>query len=158
AVVWAGGFLGGLFEAWGPQYTYVDDAETQLSWTPPSPPIAGDATNSILRWNHVAMDANAIDHTPPPPGDPRVFGEQLGPARTSRAFAIIHIAMFEAVNAIAGGYQSYTGLEPASSDTSVEAAVAQAAHDTLAAMFPSQTMRFDDLLAEDLSAIPDDAA
>jgi hypothetical protein len=104
------------------------------------------------------MDANAIDHTPPPSGESRIFGEQLGPARTSRAFAIIHIAIFEAVNAIAGGYQSYVGLDCASPDTSMEAAVAQAAHDTLAAMFPSQTPRFDDLLAEDLSALPDDAA
>ena len=103
----ASGFLGGLFDVWGPQYTYVDDAESQLSWTPPSPPIAGDATNSILRWNHVAMDANAIDHTPPASGDPRVFGEQLGPTRTSRAFAIIHIAMFEAVNSIAPRYRAY---------------------------------------------------
>jgi hypothetical protein len=104
------------------------------------------------------MDANAIDHTPPASGESRTFGEQLGPARTSRAFAIIHIAMFEAVNAIARGYQSYVGLDCASPDTSMEAAVAQAAHDTLSAMFPSQTPRFDDLLAEDLSALPDDAA
>ncbi len=158
ALAWAGGFPGGLFDVWGPRYTYVDDAASQLRCNPPPPPVTGDTTNSVRRWNQVAMDANAIDHTPPAPGESRMFGEQLGPARTSRAFAIIHIAIFEAVNAIAGGYQSYTGLARAWSDTSMEAAVAQAAHDALAAMFPSQTTRFDDLLAEDLSMIPDDAA
>ncbi len=158
ALARAGGFLDGLFEVWGPRYTYAGDPASQLLWTPPPPPIAGDSTNSVRRWNQVAMDANAIDHTPPAPGEMRMFGEQLGPTRTSRAFAIIHIAIFEAVNAIACRYQSYTGLPPAWPDTSTEAAVAQAAHDTLAAMFPSQTPRFDDLLAEDLSVLPDDAA
>src|SRR5438445_9785022 len=116
------------------------------------PPQVAD---SVRRWNAIAMSANALDHTPVAPGENRVFGEQLGPARTSRAFAIVHIAIFEAVNAIACRYQSYTGLPPAWPDTSTEAAVAQAAHDTLAAMFPSQTPRFDDLLAEDLSVLPD---
>ena len=43
-------------------------------------------------------------------GDPRVFGEQLGPGRSSRAMAIVHIAMFDAVNAIARRYRSYTGI------------------------------------------------
>jgi hypothetical protein len=149
---------GGLLEVWGPRYTYAGDAASQLLWPQPPPPICGDAANSVRRWNRVAMDANALDHTPPAPGESRMFGEQLGPARTSRAFAIVHIAIFDAVNAIAGGYQRYTGLDPAWPDTSTEAAVAQAAHDTLAAMFPSQTARFDDLLAEDLSVIPADAA
>ncbi len=146
----AEGFLGGLLEVWGPRYSYV---ARQPAWNPPRVP--GDAAGSVRYWNRVAMDANAIDHTPPAPGESRIFGEQLGPARTSRAFAIIHIAIFDAVNAIAGGYQSYTGLYPAPPDTSIEAAIAQAAHDTIVAMFPSQTERIDALLAEDLSVIPD---
>ena len=68
-----------------------------------------------------------------------MFGEQLGPGRSSRAMAIVHIAIFDAVNAIAGGYRSYTGIcRRAPSDASMEAAIAQAAHDTLVALFPSQ--------------------
>jgi hypothetical protein len=147
---------GGFVDVWGPRYTYEADVASQSNWV--EPPTAGNATSSIRRWNLVAMDANAIDHTPPAPDESRIFGEQLGPARTSLAFAIIHIAIFDAVNAIAGGYQSYTGLDPVWSKTSTGAAVAQAAHDTLAAMFPSQTSRFDQLLSEDLGGIPDDAA
>jgi hypothetical protein len=110
--------------------------------------------DSVLYWNEVMTDANAIDHTPPDEGESRIFGEQLGPARTSLAFAIVHIAIFDAVNAIAGGYQSYTGLDRAPDGTSVQAAVAQAAHDTLAVLFPSQQPRFAALLAEDLRRIP----
>ena len=44
------------------------------------------------------------------PDEARVFGEQLGPGRSSRAMAIVHIAIFEAVNAIASGYESYVEL------------------------------------------------
>src|SRR5438445_8745785 len=113
AFAWAGGFLGGLVEAWGTRYEFAGGPASELLWTQPPPPVVGDAANSVRRWNHVAMDADAIDHTPPAPGESRIFGEQLGPARTSRAFAIIHIAIFEAVNAIAGGFQSYVGLDAA---------------------------------------------
>src|SRR6266852_3852739 len=111
--------------------------------------------DAVRRWNEILLAANALDHTPVAPGENRVFGEQAGPHRTSRAFAIVHIAIFDAVNAIAGGHKSYTGLPPASGDISMHAAVAQAAHDTLAALYPSQRPSFDDLLAEDLNQIRD---
>jgi hypothetical protein len=67
--------------------------------------------------------------------------------------AIVHIAMFDAVNAIGGGYRSYTGLRPAPDDASLDAAIAQAAHDALVAVFPSRAASFDQLLAEDLHEI-----
>ena len=108
----------------------------------------------VRRWNEIALNANALDHTPVTPGENREdFREQLGPLRTARAFAIVHIAIFDAVNAIAGGYRSYSGLSPARKGASMHAAIAQAAHDTLVALFPSQTMNFGELLAEDLSKI-----
>jgi len=69
--------------------------------------------------------------------------------------AIVHIAMFDAANAILGHYRSYAGRHEAPDDTSMEAAIAQAAHDTLVALFPSQMASFDDLLAGELSRIHD---
>lgn len=111
----------------------------------------------ILKWNHIAVDASGLDHTPTKPGDTRVFGHQLGPTRSSRAMAIVHIAMFEAVNAIVGGYESYTGTPPAPANTSMRAAICQAAHDTLLALFPSHAPNFAAKLAEDLDSIPDGA-
>ncbi len=49
-------------------------------------------------------------------------------------------------------------LGPLRTARAVDAAVVQAAHDTLAALFPSQAMSFDTQLAEDLSRIHDDRA
>jgi hypothetical protein len=109
--------------------------------------------DSLHRWNQIAVDASGLDHTPVAPGEIRVFGEQLGPARASRAMAIVHIAIFDAVNAIAGGYNSYTGITARGGAASLDAAICQAAHDTLCALFPSQKPAFDALLAEDLQAI-----
>ncbi len=107
----------------------------------------------VRRWNQIAIDASGIDHTPVAPGESRVYGEQIGPGRSSRAMAIVHIAIFDAVNAIAGGYESFTGQPPARRRTSLDAAVARAAHDTLAALFPSQAASFADLLERDLAQI-----
>lgn len=120
-----------------------------------SKPIpAMGAAEFIRHWNALAVDASGLDHTPVHPGENRIFGEQLGPARASRAMAIVHIAMFEAVNAIDCDYQSYAGLAKARRDTSMSAAIAQAAHDTLVALFPSQQPSFDQQLAAELSQMP----
>ena len=92
------------------------------------------------------------------PVENRVFGEQLGPGRSSRALAIVHIAIFDAVNGIVGDYRSYTGIRAAPDGVSMNAAVCQAAHDALTALFPSQVASFDQVLAEDLGRIPDRSA
>jgi membrane-associated phospholipid phosphatase len=107
----------------------------------------------LRHWNEIALEANALDHTPVAAGEARVFGEQLGPTRTSRALAIVHIAIFDAVNAITADHQSYSGIAPAPRSASIDAAIAQAAHDTLIALFPSQTASFAQRLAEDLAQI-----
>ncbi len=114
---------------------------------------ADQSDPGIVHWSQIAVDTSGIDHTPLQPGENRVFGEQYGPTRASRAMAIVHIAIFEAMNAMAGQYRSYVGLRPAPASSSKRAAVAQAAHDTLVALFPSQAPRLDDLLAQDLSAV-----
>jgi VCPO second helical-bundle domain len=149
---WASGALGGVEAVLGPHFTAAPQHHT-ASRHPPR--HGGSAMAWLHHWNEVAINASGLDHTPLAPGEDRVFGEQYGPTRASRAMAIIHIAIFEAVNAIAGGYQSYTGLAPAHDDTSMEAAIAQAAHDTLVALFPSQTASCDAQLIADLSQIRD---
>ena len=115
-----------------------------------------DLLAHVLFWNKVAVDASGLDHTPVAAGENRVFGHQLGPGRSSRAMAIVHIAMFDSISAATGGLQSYTGIPRARERTSVSAAVAQAAHDTLVAMFPSQAPKFDQLLAFNLRLFRDD--
>lgn len=142
----------------GPHETFGPDFRARLPLGPaPSRihPGLADLTRWVRHWNEVAIDASGLDHTPVAPGDTRVFGEQFGPCRASRAMAIVHIAMFDALNAIYGGYHGYTNIDPAPPWASMRAAIAQAAHDTLAALFPSQTPRFDIFLADELGPIPD---
>ena len=129
----------------GPRFNGVQTTRTALA--------PKNALDSIHRWNAIAINASGLDHTPVAPGELRVFGEQLGPTRASRAMAIVHIAIFDSVNAILGGYQSYTGIQNVKPPVSLDAAVAQAAHDTLAALYPSQAPAFDSLLADDLAKI-----
>lgn len=105
-------------------------------------------------WSRVAIDASGLDHTPANQGPAHTFGQQLGPCRASRAMAIVHIAIFEAVNAIVGGYETYAGVTAAPPGASMRAAVAAAAHDTLVAMFSSQSAIFDAHLTSELAAIP----
>jgi membrane-associated phospholipid phosphatase len=104
-------------------------------------------------WNRMAVDASGLDHTPPAPGETREFAQQLGPGRSSRAMAIVHIAMFDSILAVEGGYKSYTGLRSAPRGTSIDAAIAQSAHDTLVALFPAQKQPLDQALADDLAQI-----
>jgi hypothetical protein len=56
----------------------------------------------VKRWNRIAIDASGLDHTPVSINETCVLGEQLGPALASRAMAIVHISMFDAMNAIVG--------------------------------------------------------
>lgn len=114
-------------------------------------PDADARTDAVRRWNRIAIDASGLDHTPVAAGETRVFGEQLGPGRSARAMAIVHIAIFDAVNAIHGGHLGYAHTTPARDGASLEAAVAQAAHDTLAALYPSQAAALGQLLAQDLA-------
>jgi hypothetical protein len=142
------GYAGGHREALGDQYR-ADDPVERID----SERRHHRYDSTVRRWNAIAVDASGLDHTPVAAGEVRVFGEQLGPARSSRAMAIVHIAMFDAVNAIVRRYQSYASNRVATPGTSMDAAVAQAAHDTLAALFPSQKPHFDARLNEDLRHI-----
>ena len=66
---------------------------------------------------------------------------------------MMHIAMFDAVNSIEGGYSSYRVRIPASRYASSEAAAAQAAHDVLVALWPANTAQFDTALNTRLATI-----
>jgi hypothetical protein len=132
------------------QLLAVPSGKTAVSCSDLNPPSTPTSTlGRYLLWNEIALDTTAIDHTPDTQ-DPECFGEQLGPTRSSRAMAIIHIAMFDAVNAIAKQYVSYTGIPPVSGDVSMNRAVAQAAHDTLVALYPGQQTRLDSIFNADI--------
>jgi hypothetical protein len=91
----------------------------------------------IVEWN------SQLEATIPASGGPTL----------PRYYAMMHIAMFDAVNAIEGGYRSYTGYIPAARAASTDAAAAQAAHDVLVALLPAQTSNYDAALAARLAKI-----
>lgn len=114
------------------------------------------AAGIVLRdWSAFVVDRAAVDHTFVEPGETRVYGENFGPVRTARAYAITHVAMFEAVNAVTRRYESYVHVDPAGDNVSVEAAIAQAARDSSVAMWPSQQSLIDAELVARLAEIPD---
>jgi PAP2 superfamily/Vanadium chloroperoxidase N-terminal domain len=112
---------------------------------------ASSTLERLLAWNEVMLDANALDHT----ATSGFAGDQQGPTRNSRAFAIIQIAVFDAVNAFNKKFEPFSpGLSQAKSGASKDAAIAYAAYTSLVALYPRQKTRFDALLASDLSQIP----
>jgi hypothetical protein len=70
-----------------------------------------------------------------------------------RPYAMMHIAMFDAVNSIEGGYTAYRVRVPATRFASSEAAAAQAAHDVLVSLYPANTAKFDTALSTRLATI-----
>ncbi len=91
----------------------------------------------VLEWNQMLQD------TVPVPNNPL----------TPRFFALAHIAMFDAVNAIEREYTPYRiRLRPASG--SPQAAAAQAAHDVLVAINPGSAATYDAALVRQLGDRP----
>jgi hypothetical protein len=102
----------------------------------PSPALALGA-ELVIEWNRVLFAVA-------PPGSPAVI----------RPAAMMHIAMFDAVNAIERAYTPYRFEVRASRGASPEAAAAQAAHDVLSAIFPTQQATFDTLLNSQVANLP----
>src|SRR5688572_1984557 len=95
--------------------------------------------DSILFWNAVALEANRVSHTDP---DKR---EQTGPTLSSRALAIVHLAMYDAYAGIVNDPDYPRYLDPAlpPSGSSAPEAVAGAAHITLCTLYKAQRAYFD---------------
>lgn len=110
-------------------------------------PAAGRAQtlDTVISWNRVLLEAVVTPGANPP----TVF--------VHRPMAIVSVAVSDAANAFDPRYVPYaTRVEPAPG-ASVDAAVAQAAHDTLVALLPSLRERFAAALAASLAGIPAEA-
>jgi hypothetical protein len=111
-----------------------------------APASAGTSTNSVITWDSNAQTAIwDVAHQ-----QPNV---------QARSFAIVHGAIYDAVNAIAGTrYQPYLVAPDANGTESVDAAVATAAYQTLVWMFPNQQASLQTQYDQSLAAIPDGAS
>ena len=99
------------------------------------------AADVVIDWNNVLLDAIRTNNVNPP--------------RASRAMAMVHGAVFDAVNTIDRTHVPYHVQLNVSPGGNREAAAAQAAHDVLVNLFPTQQATFDSALTTSLSAIPD---
>ena len=108
--------------------------------------VVGRASvDEVARWNQVATDATVA--------------AKINPLAESRIFAILHVAIHDAVNAVEPRYEPYQPrTSPAPAGASVEAAIAGAAHATLVALLPDSKATFDAALEETLRAITDDSS
>nr|WP_276514819.1 vanadium-dependent haloperoxidase [Nocardia transvalensis] len=97
-----------------------------------------------MYWNTVASESDRLAHT-----DIRDSERDVrGPAGSSRALAITHLAMHDAYFGIAPApHGTYlTTPPPAPPGASADAAVAVAAHTTLTALYPARTAHLDTAL------------
>lgn len=100
--------------------------------------MAGDM---VVQWNEQLLDAIRIVKPAPPVA--------------SRAMAIVHTAVFDAVNSICNGYTAYATMTAVHPKASQEAAVAAAAERTLSALFPTLQSTFSAALVSSLATVPD---
>ena len=81
-----------------------------------STPVRGETADVVYEWNRIVQSA----------------------APNWRAYAMMHIAMFDAVNSVADTYTPFRVHVPGARGASQQVAAAQAAHDVLSALFPAQ--------------------
>ena len=100
-----------------------------------------------------------------PDGDPVLYWNQIlstalpgSPTSTSRGYAMVEVAVHDAVNATMGSpHKSYLGLVP-NNGGDTRAAVSVAAHTVLIALNPAKAADFDAALAASLALVPDGLA
>lgn len=89
--------------------------------------------NAVLEWNALMMQAIRASNT--------------APTLSTRNLAILHLAIYDAVNAIHGGFQPYRQQPPVPAGASDLAAVAAAGREVMNALYPSFSARTEELYA-----------
>ncbi len=108
---------------------------TGLAWS------SAAAADVVADWNDRAVTAT--------------LARKLGPPPAERVIAMMHVAMFDAVNAIAPRYRPYLADVPAAPTASKEAAAASAAAAILSGSGVSSEADVKAWLAAALAALPD---
>jgi membrane-associated phospholipid phosphatase len=114
---------------------------------PPTTHVAnalGSRRDVVLLWNDTVLSAIKAEQTPPP--------------LAARNLAIVHAAVYDAVNAVYATHQPYKVSATPRPGTSAEAAAAVAAHRTMLTLYPKQVDRSDAALDQSLAAIAEGSA
>jgi len=97
----------------------------------------------VADWNETAVARLLAARQLPPDG--------------ARAMAIVHVAMFDAINAVEPRYTSYAFKGKAPAGASAEAAGAAAAKTVLLKLYPDQSEAIEKAYAASLASIPEGA-
>jgi hypothetical protein len=103
-----------------------------------SPAVFAD---TVTDWNTAMLDAIRAQTTPP--------------CLAARNLAIMHVAIYDAVNVIDRTHEAYHFRCDAPKEASVEAAAISAAHRVATSLFPSHASRFDALRTDLLANLSD---
>jgi hypothetical protein len=107
---------------------------------------SSQSVNPVLQWNRALL---VIVRTP---------GAQPATIHPTRSFAIMHAAIYDAVNAIDRTHKSYfVNLSGVAQSASQDAAAAAAAHEVLVGLYPQFQAMLDAQLQQSLAQIPDGA-
>lgn len=101
---------------------------------------SAQASDVVVEWN---LQAVALTLRPTP---------ALAPVQQTRAMAIFHLAVHDAVNGITGEYETYLSPPSPPENASPVAAAIAAAHDALKNLFPGNDVLLDDRYANSLAA------
>jgi hypothetical protein len=114
-----------------------------LSWCVSTALLSGALAHAdvVTDWNNVALDAIRAGNRSPP--------------IASRSLAILHVAIYDAVNGVARTHELYLVQSAVPASASREAAASAAAHGVLVNLFPASAPSFDALHTATLAAIPE---
>jgi hypothetical protein len=125
------------------------------------------SSRGFLAWSLVAALLPAIVQggTPAKPADVihewSARAQQLAgaagmhPLRAPITLGLVHLAVYDAVNAIAGGHAPYVSAPPVTRPASMEAAAVEAAYRVLAVELPSQLAALDAARTASLAPMPE---
>jgi hypothetical protein len=116
-------------------------AEAPAQAAPAAPAAGPPPADVVLQWNEVALQAIKTARTPPP--------------LAARNLAMVHTAIYDAVNGITHTHQTYRVSVNPSGPTCLRTAAAIAAHRVLVSLYPGQVESFDTALDTSLEAIED---
>ena len=104
------------------------------------------SVNPVVQWNRTLLQIV------------RTAGAQPATVHATRSFAMLHAAIYDAVNAIDRTHQPYLiRLSGVARTASQDAAAAAAAHEVLVTLYPLFSAKLDDQLQQSLAQVPDGA-
>ena len=110
------------------------------------PTLAQGSPDVVVEWNRILIAALSV---------PGALPSTIFP---TRPYAMVHVAMFDALNSIDPVYTPFYIAVNAPANTSRDVAGAQAARDVLVAAMPGLTATFDAALAAAKARVPDATA